>query len=169
MLALPSGRIRGLRKLVDYLKELRRLSCKKAVGGEACDGGHRSSEFVVQRTNDRAVRKIRIYELTRDRKDQAGLNRRVEGAEEIFKRETAVRHRRDWGLYSVAGKIDPLQKVANLIPANAQCNFQHFKRSNFPGHNRIKAGTTLLDVSEVKGRGVGDHLNMSGAPVQIGV
>ena len=84
MLALAAGRISGMREQIDYLKKLRRLSFKEPVGGEACDGGHRSSEFVAQRTNDGAVRKIGIYELARNWKNQAGLNRRVEWAEEVL-------------------------------------------------------------------------------------
>src|ERR1700743_519543 len=118
-----------MRELIDYLKELRRLSFEEPIGGEACDGGDRSSEFVVQRTNDRTVRKIGIYELTRNRKDQAGLNRRVRGAEKILECNTALCHRGNGSLYSVTAKIAPSQKVPNHIPADAQGNFQHFKRS----------------------------------------
>src|SRR6202012_3940631 len=109
-----------MRELIDYLKELRRLSFEEPIGGEACDGGDRSSEFVVQRTNDRTVRKIGIYELTRNRKDKAGLKRRVERGKKVFEGKTAVSPRATWGLSPVTGKIDPFQKGAKLIPADAQ-------------------------------------------------
>ena len=54
------------------------MSEEEAIGGEACDGGHRTGEPIGEGTNDRDVGQAGADEFARNREDQAGLNERIE-------------------------------------------------------------------------------------------
>src|SRR5580700_1295242 len=101
-------------------------------------------------------------EFARDGKDQAGLNLRIEWTEKIGKCQTGygVRKRRHRNLHSVARKINPFQKVSDLVSTNAKSNLKHFRVLHFLTHGSVETGATLLNVSEVKGRCIRDRLNM---------
>ncbi len=66
-------------------------------------------------------------------------------------------HRR---LHSVARKIYPLEKVSDLVSTNAQGDFQYFQTADLLTQGRVETRTALLDISEVKGRDIGDRLDM---------
>ena len=70
-------------------------------------------------------------------------------------------HRR---LDSVAGKIDPLQKVSDFVSPNTERDFQHFQTADFLAECRIKTRASLFDISKVERRSVGDDLNVVGIP-----
>ncbi len=110
------------RYLHHRLEEQRRLPKKEVVVCERCDGRYCTREFVIARTNHRAMWQIRANEFARNGKDQTGLNQRIERAEEIGKRQSrfGVSKRRNRGLHSVAGKIYPFQEVSDFVSANAQ-------------------------------------------------
>ncbi len=85
------------------------------------------------------------------------------------------RHR---GLYPIACKIDPFQKVSDLVSANAECDLQHFETADFLAKCRIETRAALFDVSEVESRYVRDRLDVvvtgkvgvaQGAALEIGV
>ena len=59
--------------------------------------------------------------------------------------------------------------MGDFVSPNAQCDLQHFARTNLLRHGGVEAGTSLFDVSKVKSRGVGNDLIMIGGAVQIGV
>src|SRR5580658_5031749 len=101
-------------------------------------------------------------EFARDGKDQAGLNLRIEWAEKIGKCQTGYRVRkwRNRGLHSVARKINPFQKVSDLVSTNAKSDLKHIRILYFLTHGSVETGATLLNVSEVKGRCIRDRLNM---------
>src|SRR5208282_5356547 len=136
----------------------------------------------IERANYRDVRQIRVNELARDGKDQAGLNRNIDGIagagrlvgvdwqKEIGKGKTScgVGHRCDRLLNCITGKINPLEKMRDLVSADALSNFQHLQAAGFAAKRRIEAGATLFDVSEVEGRDVGDNLDVIGV-VEIGI
>ena len=82
---MPFGRIGGFSELEGYFKELLALAEEKSIGDKACDRSHSTSQFVAQRTNDRDRGEEGADEFARDGKDQAGLNQRIEWAEEIGK------------------------------------------------------------------------------------
>ena len=63
-------------------------------------------------------------------------------------------------LYSVTRKINPFQKVCDLVSTDAKGNLKHFRVRHFPTHDRVKTRSALLDVPEVKARDVRDRLNM---------
>ena len=117
---------------------------------------------------------ILFNEFAGDGKDQAGLNQRVvrvgctgwivgvEWKEKIRKRKAGlgVRHRRDRRLNPIARKINPFQKVSDLVSPNTLRDFQHFQAAGFPAKRRIETRPTLFDVSEVKRSDVSNHLDM---------
>jgi hypothetical protein len=113
------------------------------------------------------VRQTGTDELAGDGKNQAGLNGRIEGIEKIGKGETLVGDGRNRGLHSVASKINPFQKVRDLVSADTECDFQYFRSSNLLRHAGVEAGTTLLNVAEVEGGDIGNDLNMSGGAVEV--
>ena len=63
------------------------------------------------------MRQIGVDELTRNGEDQAGLDLWIEWAEKVWKRQAGNRvgKRRDGWLHAVARKINPVQKMSNLI------------------------------------------------------
>jgi len=71
-------------------------------------------------------------------------------------------------LDSIAGKIDPFQKVSDLVSRNTQRDFEHFQTADFLAECRIETRATLFDISEVERRSVGDNLNVVGIP-KIGI
>src|SRR5208282_2092760 len=71
-----------------------------------------------------------------------------------------VRKWRHRGLHSVACKINPFQKVSDLVSTDAQCDLKHFWIRHFLTHGRVETRAALLDVSEVKARNIRDRLNM---------
>src|ERR1700689_5306344 len=103
-----------------------------------------------------------LFECERDREDQAGLSRLLEWAEEIRERQAGngVGKWRHWSLHSVARKINPFQKMSDLVSANAQGDFEPFRIRRFLTHGRVKARAGLFDVSEVKARNIRDRLNV---------
>src|SRR5580658_7338327 len=109
-------------------------------------------------------------EFGRDGEDQAGLDLRVEWVEEIGKGqlEYGVGERRDSWLDSVAGKIDPLEEVGDLVAANAECDLENFFAGDLAGHRCVEARASLFDGAEVEGSNVGDGLNVVGI-VEIGI
>src|SRR5580658_357629 len=101
-------------------------------------------------------------EFDRDGENQAGLNQLVERFEKIRKCQAryGVREWSNRGLHSVAGKINPLQKVSNLVSANAESDLKHFRIGHLLTHGCVKARSALLNLSEVKGRHIRDRLNV---------
>src|SRR5579862_6675018 len=118
------------------------------------------------------MREIGADEFARDWKDKAGLNqswrlqRRV--SEEIGECQPSVGHWCHRGLDCIPCKIDPLQKVSNFIPANAESNLHHIWIRGFLVHGGVKTRAALFDVSEVERRYVRDHLDMIGV-IEISV
>ena len=104
-------------------------------------------------------------------KDQAGLERAdSRGLKKLGNvRPELVRKRRDRGLHSVARKIDPFQEVRDLVSPNAKRDLKHFQMPHLLTHGRVETRAALLDISEVKGCGIGDHLNMVGMSVEVGI
>ncbi len=165
---MPRGRISLCCNLVDYIKELLGLAKEEPIGGEACDRSHGTAELVGQRTNHGAVRKTGTNELARDRKDQAWLDECTQGAgEKIRKRQPIVCDWSNRGLDSIAGKIDPFQEVGNFVSADAEDDLKELRARGFLPHRRVEAGASLLDVSEVEGCNVGDHLDVGGRAIEI--
>src|ERR1700721_1249758 len=76
-------------------------------------------------------------EFARDGKDQTGLNqgRRLQGrvVEEIRKRQSrnGVLKWGDWLLHSIAGKIDPLEEVGDLVSTNTKRDLKHLGIRHF--------------------------------------
>jgi hypothetical protein len=69
LLRLASGSIRCNSELLERFEELRGLTEKESVGGEAFDRGDGATKFIGYRTNDCTVREIGADEFARDRKD----------------------------------------------------------------------------------------------------
>jgi hypothetical protein len=149
------------RHICQYVEEFLALADKESIGGETLDRGHSTSECIGQRTNDRDMGKAGT-EFDRNGEDQAGLNLLIQWAEKVGKCQAGdgVRKWRDGSLHSVARKIDPFQKVSDLVPTNAKGDLQHFRIRHFLTHGCVKAGAALLNVSEVKGSYIGDRLNV---------
>src|ERR1700723_4681449 len=109
---------------------------------------------------------IRGGEFARNGKDQTGLNSagRLQRwiVEKIGKRQTGngVLKRRHRGLYRIACKIDPFQKVSDLISPNAECDLQHFQTADFLAERGVETRSALFDVSEVESRYVRDRLDV---------
>jgi hypothetical protein len=166
LLRLASGSIRCNSELLECFEELRGLTEKESVGGEAFDRCDGATKFIGYRTNDCTVREIGADEFARDRKDQVRLNqggrKQRRFVEKIRKGETPVRHRRDRRLYSVTCEIDPLEKVSDLVSADTEGDLKHLRMFNFLTHGCVKTGTPLFNVSEVKGCYIRDHLNVIG-------
>ena len=123
-------------------------------------------KFVGERTNDRDMGQFGADELARNGEDQAGLNQ-AGGlqrwvVEKIGKRQAGYgilkwRHRL---LYSVTRKINPFQKVSDLVSTDAKSDLKHFRVRHFLTHGRVKTRAALLNVSKVKARYIRDRLNM---------
>src|SRR5580693_6085599 len=112
------------------------------------------------------MRQIRADEFARNGKDQAGLNQtawlqRWVG-EKIGKRQAGygVRKRRHRPLHSIARKINPFQKVSDLVSTDAKGDLKHFWIRHFLTHGGVKTRAALFDISEVKGRHIRDRLDM---------
>src|ERR1700691_3781578 len=101
-------------------------------------------------------------EFDRDGEDQAGLNQRIEWAEEIGECQAGygVRERRHGSLHSVACKINPFQKVSDLVAADAEGNLEHFRIRDFLAHGCVQTRSALLDLSEVEGGYACDRLKV---------
>ena len=108
------------------------MADEEAIRSETLDRCDGATEFVGQRTNDRNTGKVGP-EFDGDREDQARLNQRVEWTEKVgeFQAGDGVREWRDWSLHSVARKIDPFQKVSNLVAANAKRDREYFGSVTF--------------------------------------
>ena len=63
-------------------------------------------------------------------------------------------------MHSIAGKIYPFEVVSDLVSTDTQCDFQRFQAGDFLTKGRIETRAALFDHSEMKGRHVGDRLNM---------
>ena len=61
-------------------------------------------------------------------------------------------------LHRVACKVHPFERVRHLIATNTEHNAQDLRLRNELAKGRVKAGATLLDKAEVKGRRVGQCL-----------
>src|SRR5580698_998362 len=159
---LASGLISFDCQLIDDIQEFGRLPLEKPVSGKAGDRRHSAAEFVIARSNNRAVRQIRGDEFRRHREDQAGLNQWIEGVEEIGKCEFGVRvgKRRNRGLHCITRKINPLQEVSDLVSADTQCNLQDLQAADLLAQRRIQTGTALFDVSEMKCGHICDRLDV---------
>src|SRR5271169_534440 len=163
--------VRFLRQMVQELGELPCLTDKESISGERLDGRYGAGKSVIARPNYCAERQIRADEFARNREDQAGLNpaRRLQRwvIEKIRKRQPAVGHRCYRRLHAIARKIDPFEKVGDLVPANSQGDLQHFETADFLAHRLIQARSALFDISEVERSSVGDDLKVGGTPIQI--
>ena len=71
-------------------------------------------------------------------------------------------------MHSVARKINPFQKVSDLVSADAKGNHKHFRIRDLLTHGRVKTRAALLNKSKVEGRCIRDRLNMVVA-MKIGV
>jgi hypothetical protein len=169
---LAGGGVGCSSEVVNCFEELFALADKEPIGGEACDRSQGSSKRIGQRTNDRALGEFGIEEFARDGKDQARLNQagRLQRwvGEKIWKRQALVRHRCYRGLHGITRKINPLQEVSDLVPTDAKGDLNYLPMLRFLIHGCIKTRATLLNVSEVKGSYIRDHLNMIGI-VEISV
>src|SRR5580658_828899 len=112
----------------------------------------------------------RADEFARDGEDQARLLQLIQRAEEIGELQAGngIRKRRHGSLHSIAGEIDPLQKMSDLVSANAQSDLKHLRIRYFWTHGCVKAGAALLDHSEVKGCNIRDGLDMF-VPGKVGI
>ena len=88
--------------------------------------------------------------------------------EKIRKRQAFVRDGCNSRLDAIAGKIDPFQKVRDLISPNTQRDFQHFQTADLLAKRCIETRAALFDISEVERCSVGDDLNVTGVP-EIGI
>src|ERR1700728_1862502 len=102
------------------------------------------------------------HEFEGNGKDQARLNERIERTEEVGERQPGggIRKWSHRGLHSVARKINPFQKMSDLVSPDPQSDLEHFRAGHFLTHGCIKARAALLNLSEVKGGYVRDRLNM---------
>ena len=151
---------------LQYVEELPALAVEEAIGGEACDRSYGACKLIGQRTNDRDMGEVGADEFARNGEDQAGLNQ-AGGlqrwvVEKIGKRQAGYgvgkwRHRL---LHSVTRKINPFQKVSDLVSTDAKGDLKHFRIRHFLTHGCVKTRSALLDVSKVKGRYIRDRLNM---------
>src|ERR1700756_4578291 len=96
------------------------------------------------------------------REDQGGLQEGIARGVKIRKRQVVRRISkwRDWRLHPITRKIDPFEKVANLVTANAERDLQDFGAGHLLAESRIEACPTLLDKAEVKGRRVSYRLDV---------
>ena len=107
-----------------------------------------------------------MNELARNREDQAWLDECTQGAgEKIRERQPVVRNGSNRGLDSIARKIDPFQEVGNFVAADAEDDLKDLHAGGFVPHRRVEAGAALLDVSEVEGCSVSNHLNVGGGAI----
>ena len=114
------------------------------------------------------MRKTGTNELARDGEDQARLDECTQGAgEKIRKRQPGVRDGCDRGLDAITCEIDPFQEVADFVSADAEDDLKELRAGGFLAQRRIEAGAALLDVSEVEGCNVGDHLDVGSGAIEI--
>ena len=79
-------------------------------------------------------------------------------------------------LHSITRKINPFQKVRDLVSTDAKGDLKHLRIRYFLTHGRVKTRAALLNVSKVEARCIRDRLNMVvtgkigvGSPVEIGI
>jgi hypothetical protein len=72
--------------LLHCFQELLALADEESIRSETFDRRHRAPKFVGQGANDRDRGKVAL-EFSRDREDQAGLNRWIEWTEKIRERQ----------------------------------------------------------------------------------
>ena len=151
------------RKRLQSRKELLRLADKEPAGGEPFYRSQCAGEFIGQRTDRRATRKIRTDEFCWHGEDQAGLNQRIEWSEKVRKREAELSVGKwcDRRLYSIARKINPFQEMGDLVSANAEGDLKHFCMARLLTHSRIETRTALFDLSKMKSRNVRDGLDVA--------
>jgi hypothetical protein len=137
------------------------LSDKETIGSEALDRCHSAAKSIGQRTNHRDTGEVTL-EFEGNREDQAGLKAELPGFEEIGKGQTGcgIRKRCHGSLHAVTRKINPFQKMSDLVSTDAQGDLKYFRVRHFLAHGCIKTRAALLNVSKVKGRDIRDRLNM---------
>ena len=79
-------------------------------------------------------------------------------------------------MHSIAREIDPFEEVSDLISTDAKGDLKHLRIRHFLTHGCVKTGAALLNVSKVKGRYIGDCLNVVvaekvgvGCAVEVGI
>jgi hypothetical protein len=58
--------------------------------------------------------------------------------------------------------MNPFQEVRDLVSTDAKCDCQYFPTAHFLTKCLVKTCSTPFDVTKVKRRGIGDHLNVIG-------
>src|SRR5271154_1133466 len=128
------------RKNLERCEERPALAGKKSRSNEPSDCGVRSGESISEWANCRALREVGADELSRYREDQVRLKLGSSGvSEEVRKCQPLIRNRSDSRLTCIARKVDPLQKVRDLVATNAQRDLKHLCARDLLRQTRIKA------------------------------
>ena len=134
---------------VQHVEELSGLADEETIRCEALDGSDGAAKLIGQRTNNRDMGKVGVDEFARNGKDQAGLNEVGRLQWGLLKKSGNDRpdmvsvNGATGCLHSISRKIDPFQKVSDLVSTNTKGDLKHLRIRNFLTHGCVGDSSRL--------------------------